>query len=65
MMLKLTAAQQHAILQHLQADSQKPVAPFPASLLERGLNAVFDGVEAIVRWVVGVVATLLRLPKAT
>jgi hypothetical protein len=65
MMLKLTTAQQHAILQHLQTGSKKPIAPFPLSLLERGLSAVFDGGEAIARRVVAGIATLLRLPKAT
>lgn len=63
MMLKLTAAQKHVLLQHLQAGRRKPVAPFPLSLIERTLCALLDGVEVLARRFVGILANLLRLPK--
>jgi hypothetical protein len=63
MQLRLTAAQQHAILQHLQAGRQKPMAPFPLSLFERGISAGLMALEGVVGWVVDTIAALLRLPK--
>jgi hypothetical protein len=52
MQIRLTSAQQNALLHEFQSGTRHIIAPFPCSLLERGINAVFDSVEAIIRRVV-------------
>jgi hypothetical protein len=53
MRITLTPVQEQAIRHALQGERRQSVAPFPCSLLEQGLVAVFDGLEAIVRRALG------------